>query len=305
MKIAYLIAVHRNPILLKRAIAVLSTEDSAVFIHVDRKTDIQAFKDVSGDNVFKSKERIPVFWGEFSQVVATRLLLKQALDCPEGYEYFVFLQGSDYPLRSGRYIQRFLDDNRDAEFMNLVKMPTPGYPFSKINKLRYPSDRPLQKFASRVLGKFGLARRDYRKYLPGIEAYAGHACWTLSRAACSFLLDFAVSHPHFDAFFQNTFTADEVYFHTILGNSPFFHRVKRGLMYVDWVDPRHPRMLNDEHVRFFAASDEVRVSDEWGSGEVLFARKFSDERLDIVDRIDEMTRQKERTQSAKAARSGT
>ena len=174
---------------------MLSTEDSAFFIHVDRKVNTQAFRDVTGDNVFVSKERIPVVWGEFSQVVATKLMLQQALDRPEGYDYFVFFQGSDYPLRSGSYVQEFLDRNRGAEFMNIVKMPAPGYPLSKINQLWYSSDQPVRKFASRALGKFGIGQRNYRRYVPGIEAYAGNACWTLSREACRFLLDFADSHP--------------------------------------------------------------------------------------------------------------
>ena len=51
-------------------------------------------------------------------------------------------------------------------------------------------------------------------------------------------------------------------------------------------------MLNDKHLRFFESQDKVLVEDEWGSGEVLFARKFSDDNLGLVDRIDEMIRRK-------------
>ena len=46
-------------------------------------------------------------------------------------------------------------------------------------------------------------------------------------------------------------------------------------------------------MRFFESREKIWVEDEWGSGEVLFARKFSDESLDLVDRIDEMIRRKE------------
>jgi len=52
-------------------------------------------------------------------------------------------------------------------------------------------------------------------------------------------------------------------------------------------------MLDDEHVRFFEAQEKVWVEDEGGSGKMLFARKFSDARLDLVERIDEMIRRKE------------
>src|SRR6266849_4959643 len=73
-------------------------------------------------------------------------IIRQALRSSAKYEYFVFLQGSDYPLRSGTYIQRFLEGNRGCKFISLVKMPAPGYPLSKINKLRYPSDKPDRRF---------------------------------------------------------------------------------------------------------------------------------------------------------------
>src|SRR5271166_5074225 len=99
MRIAYLMTVHRNPLLLKRLMRMLSTCGSGFFIHVDRKTDIGKFSEIAGDSVFLSKERIPVYWCEFSQVEATIRLIRQALAHSEKYDYFVFLQGSDYPIR--------------------------------------------------------------------------------------------------------------------------------------------------------------------------------------------------------------
>jgi hypothetical protein len=294
MRIAYLMLVHKNPQLLKRAIAMLSSEDCAFHIHVDRKADIREFSAIGGGNIFFSEQRIPVYWGEFSQVEATMLLVRQALACPANYDYLVFLQGSDYPLRSGRYIQGFLEKNRGREFINLVKMPAPGYPLSKINKVRYPFGKPIRRLATRALAKVGLAYRNYRKHLGGLEAYAGQAWWTLSRDACRYTLEFAACNPHVEKYFRNAFTSDEMFFHTILGNSPFRPRVSKGLTYVDWPTPgNHPAMLNAEHVNFFQAKDRIWVEDEWGSGEALFARKFSDDNLDLLDRIDEMIRRKD------------
>src|SRR6516225_6863070 len=118
MKIAYLMLVHRNPRLQKRVIETLSYGGSAFFIHVDRKADIQQFRDIGDANVFLVEPRIPVYWGEFSQVEAAMLLVRQALNCPASFDYFVFTTGSDYPLRSGRYIHGFLEKNRGQEFMS-------------------------------------------------------------------------------------------------------------------------------------------------------------------------------------------
>ena len=79
MKIAYLMLFHKDPRLLKRAIETLSSEDCGFFIHIDQKSDIRGFSVISGDNISFCKQRIPVYWSEFSQIEATMLLVRQAL----------------------------------------------------------------------------------------------------------------------------------------------------------------------------------------------------------------------------------
>jgi hypothetical protein len=305
MKIAYLMLVHSNPQLQQRAIEMLSSGDCSFFIHVDAKSDIRQFSGIGGKHVTFAEPRVPVYWGEFSIVESTLRLMRRALGCPEGYDYFVFLQGSDYPLRSGKYIQRFFAENRGVEFLSLARMPAPGYPLSRIEAFRYPSSKPVLRFATRALGKLGLARRDYRKHLVGLQAYAGDASWSLSRDACRYIVEFAAQNPHVKQYFQNTFAApDEWFFHTILGNSPFQARCRRSLFYRDYPpNLSHPALLTEKHVQFFESQGRVWIEDEWGSGEVLFARKFSDQTLNVIDRIDEMIVRGER-QGAEVENSG-
>jgi hypothetical protein len=302
MKIAYLVLAHRNPQLLKRAIKALSSENCAFFIHIDRKSNINLFSCIGGDNVHFSMERLPVYWGEFSQVQAVLLLLRQALESPQHYDYFVLLQGSDYPLRSGSYIHKFLEENRGLEFMDLVKMPAPGKPLFRINTVRYPSNMPVRRFAARVLAKMGFAQRDHRKYLGNLEPYSGGACWTLTRDACQYLLESMQRNPHVEKYFQNTSAPDEAFFHTILGNSPFRSRFRRSLVYADWsAEGAHPAMISEKHLELFELQDKICLNDIYGSGEVLLARKFSDENLDLVQRVDNMISLKENRETRRAA----
>ncbi len=298
MKIAYLMLVHSNPYLQKRAIETLSCEGSGFFIHVDAKSDIRKFSGIRGKNVTFLEPRIPVYWGEFSTVVAMMRLMRQALDSPPGYDYFVFMQGSDYPLRSGMYIQRFFAENSDSEFLSLVEMPAPGFQLSRLEAFRYPSTKPLLRFATRALGKIGLARRNYRRHLVGLQAYAGVASCSLSRDACEYIVKFAMENPHVEAFFQNTFMSpDEWFFHTILGNSSFRPRCRRSLFYREYgPNMPHPALLNEKNVDFFESQERILIEDEWGPGEILFARKFSDQTLHVIDRIDEMIRRKEKVE---------
>ena len=298
MKIAYLILLHDNPQLLTRTIGTLSADDCGFIVHVDRKSAIREFSLPTRNNVSFCEPRIPVYWSEFSQVEATLLLLRQALACPAKYEYFVFLQGATYPLRSGRYVQQFLQMNCGLEFMCLVKMPAPGYPLSKINLIRYPSDKPARRLAAKAMARVGLAHRDYRRHLGNLDPYSGHACWALSREACQYILEFVRTNPRVTEYFRKVFVPEESFFQTVLGNSPFMPRVRRNFVYADWSKSKggpHPAALSDEHVDFFEAREKVWTEDEWGPGEMLFARKFSDKRLDLVDRVDRMIIRKERS----------
>lgn len=289
MKIAYLIITHNNPLLLKRVIHTLSNQDCTFFIHVDKKSDIHQFSGLEADNIFVCERRIPVFWGEFSQVEATLLLLNEAMKHPTGYSYFILISGSDYPLRSGDYILGFLNRNSGMEFINIKKMPAPGFPISKLTKLRYASDQPVRRFVSRTLGKLGMARRGYQTALIDMEPYCGNTWWALSRDAVAYILEFTESHPAFVNYFRHAFTSDEMFFHTILGNSLFAERFRRSLVYLDWpLNTNHPAVLSERHVRLFEKQEKVWIDDEWGSGEALFARKFSDENLSVIDQIDAM-----------------
>ncbi len=296
MKIAYLILAHSNPRLLKRAIQTLSLEESGFFLHIDRKVDIRQFSEIDAKNVFFCEPRIPIHWGEFSIVQATLQLIGAALDHAMHYDYFVLLSGSDYPLRSGKYIQEFLESRRGHQFMNLARMPARGYPLSTINKIRYPSHKPIRRFLSRALARIGLAQRNFKKHFPELEPSCGSQWWAISREAAEYIRKFVNTHPRIERYFRNTFTADEMFFHTILGNSPLNDQIRRNLVYIDWPTPGdHPLVLGEKHIELFDKDEMVWMDDEWGTGEALFARKFGEDRLDLLDRIDEMIRRKERS----------
>jgi hypothetical protein len=237
-----------------------------------------------------------VYWAEFSGIQAILVLLRQALQSPKAYDYFVLLSGSEYPIRSRLYIEGFLERNRGFEFINIVKMPNEaaGKPISRLNTLRFQSIKPYRRFATRVMAKMGLAQRDYKKYLGSLEPYAGNTWWALSKDACKYIVEFVERNPRVGEFFQNVFAPEETFFHTILGNSPFRGRVRRNLVYEDWsAQGAHPEMIGDRHIQFFQASEKVEINDVYGSGELLFARKFSDDRIGLLNRIDEIIRRKD------------
>lgn len=299
MRIAYLLLIHNNPNLFRRTIATLWTKNCGFFVHVDRKSNIRPFTDCDGPKATFCEPRVPVYWSEFSQIEATLCLIKQALKDPSHFDYVVFLQGSTYPLRSGPYIESYFTAHSECQFMNLTTMPAPGYPISKISIRRYPSTQPIRRTLTRILARAGLARRNYQKQLGDLLPYSGHACWGLSRAACEYAVNFVSSRQDIVKFFHHTFVPEESFFQTIIGNSLFYSKTRKLFVYADWSlsEGHHPQEINQYHLDLFRATREFVVEDEWGKGEMLFARKFSDKHLHVVDQVDEMIRRKDRLQS--------
>lgn len=179
----------------------------------------------------------------------------------------------------------------------MKKIATPGAMLSRINTLRFPSTRPVLRFVFRALAKAGLAQRDYRKHLGNLEPYSGNTWWALSREACQYILGFTQSDQKLAKFLRNTHAPEECFIHTILGNSPFKSKIRRNLVYEDWPadGARHrPNTLNAQHVQYFESQEEVSAKDlHDGAGEMLFARKFSDDDLNLVERVAAMIDKKE------------
>jgi hypothetical protein len=103
------------------------------------------------------------------------------------------------------------------------------------------------------------------------------------------------SNRHVERYFRNTFAPEESFFQTILGNSAFRSQIRRNLVYEDWsARGAHPAMIGNQHLALFEVQDKVCVDDMYGRGEVLFARKFFDGGLDLLQRVDDMIERKER-----------
>lgn len=182
MKIAYLITAYDNPNHLQRLIRALSTNSSAFFIHIDRKSRLNDFSDINEDNVYFSQERIPSHWGDFSTTRAILILLRMALSHQSRFDYLSLLSGTDYPLQPASYIEDFFDKNEGKEFMNIVQMPceTAGKPITRLTTYK-PSGsskianiiRKLLVIAGRYLPVNRIISRDSRGLSLMVEAHGG------------------------------------------------------------------------------------------------------------------------------------
>ncbi len=292
VKIAYLILAHDNPAHLQRLTRALSSSSSAVFIHVDRKSPLADFAGAQGTNIVFSTERIPVYWGDYSQVEAMLVLMRLALSDVRRFDYFVALSGVDYPLHSTAMIERFFERNAGAEFMSLERMPSPSKPLTRLSIYRpRPTDGRLSRLAARFAKAVGIKlRRDYEACLGKLIPYGGSSWWALSRGACGYIQDFVANEPRVIEFFKHTRCPDELLLHTILGNSPYMARIRATLTYADWCGSsgRSPPLITQKHVAAFKSGPTFTLDDRYRPGDVLFARKFCDASGPLVAELDRL-----------------
>lgn len=292
MNIAYLVIAHAQPRHLDRMLKSLVTRNSHAFVHIDAKSDIQAFNAIKRSGVTLCVPRVPVYWGEFSQVEATLALLRQALNSMHHYDYCVLLSGADYPLCPPEYIESFFERHRGTEFINLVEMPSEraSKPLSRLTDYQVPSGHswslPLKALRRGMKLLHLLGPRNYRQALGTLRPYAGSQWWALSRSACEHVLDFVKRQPRVVEFYRHSWFSDEMFFQTIIGNSPFLTNVRRSVMYTDWsAGGAHPGAFTERHLQHFAMQP-VQALDVYGVGEALFARKFSERDAELLDQLD-------------------
>ena len=293
MKIAYLILVHNTPNHTKRLVSALSSNDAHIFIHLDKKVNCAEYHGLVGDNVHFISQRIPVHWGDFSQVEAILNLLRMAMAQKPSFDRFVLLSGSDFPLRSTDYIEHFFNKHKGQEFINLVEMPSiiANKPLSRLTRYEprvngYNAGKFRRLFLKTCGSLLRLLRRDYKKAIGNMNPYAGSEWWALSREACDYVFNFISERPYFFEFYKNTVVPDESFFQTIIGNSAISCNVARNLTFTDWSHGgSSPENVTEKHIAHLKAVRTFPASDVYGPGEILFARKFTDDSEELVGKI--------------------
>lgn len=289
MKIAYLIMAYDQPQLFGRLVAALQHDEATLYAHIDSKHDAQPFRAAAGALPVRFVEQpVEVNWGGFSQVEAMLKLLEAA--ARDGHDHYIFLSGRDYPLRSSGELVSFLAQDPDKNYINFYPL-MPGSDFSQLVEVYafrdvYPHIRPaplralaklLVRGANRLLPK--------RRFPAGLQPYRGSTSWCLSAAAVAYLLAFVRqdSGRELVKFFRSVTGADEMFFQTILLNSPLAQHCagylppgqqpprrnenKVSLHYIDWDPAReNPAVLDQRDLAPMQASPK------------FFARKFDQDR---------------------------
>jgi len=129
-----------------------------------------------------------------------------------------------------------------------------------------------------------------RKELLGqkeITPYAGHQWWALKRDTVHYIFSFLAENMYFVKFFKFCKHSDEMFFHTIVGNSHFKENTEPCLTYTDWREQdHHPATITSDHINTICLQGNFHRDEVYGDGQFLFLRKLTEEDDPLMDRID-------------------
>ena len=273
MKQGILITAYKNVEQLI-SIADFFNDDFSLFIHVDLKSSIPD-NDLHilslHQNVKLVRKKYKTNWGGLLHLKAILYLATEALK-DDSLDFFHLISGSDFPIQSCHHFKKYVEKNVDKNFLHYDKW------IPKLEKYGFANRIELFNFYDIFNGK-GRAKylikiiqdiqkmlkikRSFKNTLPPL--FGGSTWWSLNRACLTYVIEYTTSFPELLQRLKYTFCSEEIYFQTVIMNSPFSKFVVNdALRYIDWRkrNGNSPAVLDDSDLKMLLSSDK------------LFARKF-------------------------------
>jgi len=253
----------------------LLDEDFYFYIHVDAKSNISEERIANlrqSKNVRLIEKTFKVNWGGKSFIDILLYLAKEAMKDPN-IKYIHTSSEADLPLQSPKYIKDFFIKNDGKQFLDIFSLPDDRWPnggldrFNKYNfydqfnaktKIGFKMIMCLLKIQN-IIG----INRNITKNAPPL--YGGSTWLSLSHSCMEYAVNYADENPKFMNSLKNTFAPEEIFFQTVLMQSPFKNDlVNDNLFYIDWEfrNGNSPANLDISDL------DKLKISDK------LFARKI-------------------------------
>lgn len=310
MKKNFIIQAHQSPEQLQRLIDSIYESNSSYYIHIDLKSDVEAFKQgIRHEHVHFITNRLNCIWGDFSQVEATLNLIGEVLKHNQKGPV-IFLSGQDYPIKSKAEINRFLEQNKNFDFIRFDDYTEcitreDGHFYDRLTHYKINlSDKRGDFMMLPPFGKCSFKQKiKYFKLLKagiigfgelfstfnkprtaefcGDTHFRGPNWWAISWDNIKAIYDYYLANKTtLDLYYKYTFCADEQFFHTIYKCLFKSKDIKDYLHYVDWDREGVPLPVTFGHLDY-----DVLVSQP---EDKIFARKFDAgydaEILDLLDK---------------------
>lgn len=257
MKQVILIHAHKDIDQLNGLIAQLRDRDFHLYVNLDRKSALDpAALDPAATLV---RRRIDIHWGDFSQVEAALNSLAQIVAEVPDFDKVSFISAQDAPLLPNCALKRRLAALRRHELLDCVAIGPHGW--SCAERYQYfhrerggALGRLACRGANRAMRAAGLTRPMVHRF----QAWGGSSWWSLSRDCVLHVLGVTGADKSIVRFFRRVACPDELFFQTVIMNSPFRHRVmNNNFRYIQWPGDgaRNPQVLGAPDFARIAAAD--------------------------------------------------
>ncbi len=277
---AYLIIVHRNVNQLLLLLSLLDHPRNDLYVHIDRNFsayDAFALQAAVSHGTLHISSNSHLSWGSEALIDGMLDLLATAVNTPHAYYHLI--SGMDLPLKSQPEIHAFFQEHAGAEFIDfqsetvsesLLQDRLKTYHFFQASRERYPFVRAFDLKLLRLQSLLRVNRLKHRS--PVFQK--GSQWFSITQDFAQYCVDHAAQ---FRPYFRYSKCGDELFFQTILQNSPFrdkrffsgYNDNRATMRFIDW-----DRGNGSSPYVFRAADYDLILS----SG-MLFARKF-DETVD-------------------------
>lgn len=271
-KHAFLIIAHNEFGILKRLISVLDHKDVDIYVHFDAKVKTLPELSCSESKLFVLDKRVDTRWGHVSQI-ETEYRLSEDSYTNGPYDYYHLISGVHLPLRAVDSLLASFDAVSDKTvFHSLAKdvwyqedMKVQRYNFLMRHFSRSRYVQLLWRVAQTVQRILRIRR------FPDVNFYKASNWASFTNEAICCLLN---QRKRIMKRYRFSFCADEYFAPTALMESGFKDKIiSVDNMLFHEMGEASPRVLTMDDY------DQIRCSG------CLFARKFSESHMDVVDRL--------------------
>jgi hypothetical protein len=256
MKQVFLIHAHKDLAQLNTLVEQLRDDDFITYVNLDRKSDLDPARLHPAARLVN--KRVDVRWGGFSQVQATLNSLRQIVAEVPAFDKVIFLSAQDFPLLPNERLKHELAALADRELLDTVPIREGGWPVAFRYQYFYrEGGNRLERAACALANRALRALKRRRRPPGGLEPWGGSSWWALSRGCVLMLLDTATRDRALMRFFRTVQCPDEMFFQTLVMNSPWRERVLgENLRHIQWPEhgSRNPKILDEADFEHIAAA---------------------------------------------------
>lgn len=218
----------------------LCWDNSDIIVHIDKRSELSKFEITGHNNIHFVKQRKKVVWGGWSLTSTICECLEYALEVSDA-DYFMYLAGTDFPIRHRQLISDFLAEKYPANFLNYYPLVPGIWGYGLIStyrlrdlKARFADERHSESVREKnrgsqfLAGLVGKTEVLLNKYLlprdkSWVSFYSGSSRWCLNRETIRFMVEYfhSPASKKLKNYLRLATNSDELFFQTAILNSDF------------------------------------------------------------------------------------